>query len=54
VPNPIEVVEKAQGIFIGGGNTFLLLKTLQEKNLIEPIRRQVLEKVKFIQKLHSL
>ena len=45
VPNPVEAVEKAQGIFVGGGNTFLLLKTLQDKQLIEPIRRQVLEKV---------
>jgi len=44
VPNPIEAVEKAQGIYIVGGNTFLLLKALQDKQLIEPIRRQVLEK----------
>lgn len=40
--NPIEGIEWADGFFTGGGNTFLLLKTLQEKNLINPLREAVL------------
>ena len=39
--NPAEAVANAQGIFTGGGNTFLLLKTLYENQLIEPLRKAV-------------
>jgi dipeptidase E len=38
---PIEALDRAEGIFIGGGNTFRLLKTLQERDLLEPIRERV-------------
>jgi dipeptidase E len=39
--NPREAVLQADAIFIGGGNTFRLLKALQDLDLLEPIRRKV-------------
>ncbi len=39
--NPIEAISNASAIFIGGGNTFHLLKQLQDNNLINAIRDKV-------------
>lgn len=39
--NPKQAIAEADGIFTGGGNTFLLLKTLYENGLIEPLREAV-------------
>jgi len=39
--NPQRAAEEADAIFVGGGNTFRLLKALEDFDLIEPIRRKV-------------
>jgi dipeptidase E len=46
--DPREAVETADVIFIGGGNTFLLLRDLYETGLIEPIRERVANGVPYI------
>jgi dipeptidase E len=40
-PVPQKAVEETDAIFIGGGNTFGLLKALQDLDFIEAIRRKV-------------
>ena len=46
--NPIEAIEKAQGIFTGGGNTFLLVSQLYENNLVETLKKAVLNGTPYI------
>lgn len=43
-----KTVAEADGIFIGGGNTFRLLKALQDLDFIEPIRRRIREGAPYI------
>jgi dipeptidase E len=38
---PVAAVEKAEALFIGGGNTFRLIDALWRHALVEPIRRRV-------------
>lgn len=46
--NPEKAVSEADAIFIGGGNTFRLLKALQDFGFIEAIRRRVREGAPYI------
>ncbi|MBD1397151.1 dipeptidase PepE [Pontibacter sp. JH31] len=39
--NPVEAVEQAEAVFTGGGNTFLLLRQLYAKKLLEPLQKKV-------------
>ena len=41
IENPLPAIQRADAIFVGGGNTFRVLKALQDLNLLEPIRRKV-------------
>jgi len=45
---PIEAVNQADVIMVGGGNTFHLVYEIHANKLIEPVRRKVLEGTPFI------
>ena len=46
--SPSRIVQQAQALFIGGGNTFRLLKALYDYELLECIRSQVEQGMPFI------
>jgi peptidase E len=48
VPDAREAISRAEALFIGGGNTFRLLRALQDLSLLEPIRRRVEEGMPYI------
>jgi len=45
--NMKKALSEAQGIFVGGGNTFLLLKTLYEQSLLELIKNKINEGIPY-------
>lgn len=47
-PDAVSAIEAAEAFFAGGGNTFRLLKALQEGGLIAPLRRRVESGVPYI------
>ena len=44
----VEAVLEAEAIAVGGGNTFHLVRELQERDLLDPIRERALEGMPFI------
>jgi len=47
-PDPAAAVRAAEGIVVGGGNTFHLLKRLQETNLLAPLRERAAAGVPYL------
>jgi len=47
-PDPVKSVENSEAIVVGGGNTFQLIKLIQEYHLIEPLRQKVLSGTPYI------
>jgi len=39
--NPVKALEEAEAIVVGGGNTFQLIKMIQDNGLIEPVRKKI-------------
>lgn len=39
--NPVKALNEAKGYFTGGGNTFLLVKTLHEQGLLSVLKQNV-------------
>jgi dipeptidase E len=48
VSNPHRILAEAEAVFVGGGNTFRLLKGLYDFDLLEPIRMAVEEGLPYI------
>ena len=46
--SPREAIMNSEGIYVGGGNTFLLTKKLQENNLINSLRNVVKNGIPFM------
>ena len=46
--DPRRAVQGAEAVFAGGGNTFRLLKTLYEHDLLTPLRRRVAEGMPYV------
>ncbi len=46
--NPINAIEEAEAIVVGGGNTWRLLQKVRENGLINPIKQKVASGTKYI------
>lgn len=46
--DPRALVAEADALYMGGGNSFLLLQTLQKQRLLEPVRRRVLSGMPYV------
>jgi dipeptidase E len=47
-PDPVRAVDGVEAVFVGGGNTFRLLKAMYERDVLVPLRRRVGEGMPYI------
>lgn len=48
VEDPVRLIQSCDGIAVGGGNTFMLLKTMQENGVLEAIKEKVNDGIPYI------
>lgn len=48
IENPVEAVKNSKGIFIGGGNTFVLVSELYKKNTLEVLRKAIFNGIPYL------
>ena len=46
--DPQKAIQHAKGLFVGGGNTFLLVKTLHDLNLMDRLKQAVLTGIPYL------
>ena len=46
--NPIEAIQNATGIFTGGGNTFVLTSKVYEQQLMDPLKKSILNGIPYL------
>ena len=46
--NPVDAVQNASAIVVGGGNTWMLLKLLREKKLVDAVRKKVIKGTPYV------
>lgn len=46
--DPRKAIEEAEAIVVGGGNTFQLIKMIQDNGLIDPVRKKVMAGIPYV------
>lgn len=46
--NPVRAIMEAEAVVIGGGNTFALIKMMQDNGLLEPLRERLREGLPYV------
>ena len=46
--DPVKIIDSSDAVIVGGGNTFNLLKMIQDQHLIEAVRKKVLDGAPYV------
>lgn len=46
--NPVQALLDAEAVVVGGGNTFALIKKMQEQGLLEPLRERIADGLPYV------